>query len=71
MEVVRGWSGGSWEHVALGTDFDGFTDPPDDCKSEAELPRVRELLEAKGVPADAVEAVLGGNARRVLRSGWR
>jgi membrane dipeptidase len=71
MEVVRGWSDGSWEHLALGTDFDGFTDPPDDCKSEAELPRVRELLEAKGVAADAVEAVLGGNARRVLRSGWR
>jgi len=71
MEVVRTWSGGSWDHLAIGTDFDGFTDPPDDCKSSGELPRVREMLEAKGVSRRDIEAVLGGNARRVLRSGWR
>jgi membrane dipeptidase len=71
MEAVRRWSGGSWDHVAIGTDFDGFTDPPDDCNSEAQLPRVREMLEAKGVTRSDVEAVVGGNARRVLRNGWR
>jgi membrane dipeptidase len=71
METLRGWSGGSWDHVAIGTDFDGFTDPPDDCASEAELPRVREMLESKGLSRDDVEAILGGNARRVLRNGWR
>jgi membrane dipeptidase len=71
LEQVRDWSGGTWRHLALGTDFDGFTDPADDCKSEAELPRVRELLERKGVGRADVEAVLGGNARRVLRAAWR
>jgi membrane dipeptidase len=71
METVRDWSGGSWEHVAIGTDFDGFTDPPDDCDSEAQLPRVRALLESKGVSGSDAEAVLGGNARRVLSDGWR
>ncbi|HET8813988.1 MAG TPA: membrane dipeptidase [Solirubrobacterales bacterium] len=70
METINGWSGGEWQHVAIGTDFDGFTDPPDDCKSAAELPRVQELLAAKGLSRDEVEAVLGGNARRVLREGW-
>lgn len=71
LETMHGWSGGSWRHVAIGTDFDGFTDPPDDCDSAAQLPRVRELLDAKGVaPADA-DAILGGNARRVLRAAWR
>jgi membrane dipeptidase len=70
MDTLRGWSG-SWDHVAIGTDFDGFTDPPDDCKSEAQLPLVRAMLESKGVPRPAVEGVLGGNARRVLRAGWR
>ncbi len=69
MEQVAEWS--SWEHVAVGTDFDGFTDPADDCDSEAKLPRVRELLEEKGLARAQVEAVLGGNARRVLRDGWR
>jgi membrane dipeptidase len=70
METVRRWSG-SWNHVAIGTDFDGFTDPPDDCHSEAELPSVRTMLESKGLPTEDVEAVLGTNARRVLREGWR
>jgi membrane dipeptidase len=71
MERVREWSDGSWAHVAIGTDFDGFTDPPDDCDSEAKLPLIREMLESKGVSRTDVEAVLGGNARRVLRDGWR
>jgi membrane dipeptidase len=70
MDTVREWTG-SWGHVAIGTDFDGFTDPPDDCKSEAELPRIREMLELKGISPNDVQAVLGGNARRVLRTGWR
>jgi membrane dipeptidase len=71
MDTLRGWCGGSWEHVAIGTDFDGFTDPSDDCKSEAELPRIREKLDAMGVSRTDADAVVGGNARRVLRDGWR
>jgi membrane dipeptidase len=71
METLRDWSGGLWDHVAIGTDFDGFTDPPDDCDSEAQLPRVREMLDAKGLSEDDAEAVTGGNARRVLTGGWR
>ena len=70
MDTVREWSG-SWEHVAIGTDFDGFTDPPNDCDSEGQLPKIRKMLEDKGVSQDDAEAVLGGNARRVLRDGWR
>jgi membrane dipeptidase len=71
MKQINDWSGGNWQHVAIGTDFDGFTDPPDDCKSAGELPRVRKMLEAKGLSQPQVEAVLGANARRVLRDGWR
>ena len=70
-ERVHEWSGGSWQHVAIGTDFDGFTDPPDDCASEAELPLIRKMLDSKGLARSDVEAVLGANARRALRSGWR
>jgi membrane dipeptidase len=70
MEQLREWTGG-WDHVAIGTDFDGFTDPADDFNSAAKLPLVREMLEAKGVLATDLEGVLGANARRVLRDGWR
>jgi membrane dipeptidase len=71
MDTLRQWSGGTWDHVAIGTDFDGFTDPPDDCDSAAQLPLIRELLADHGVSPEDADAVLGGNARRVLRDGWR
>ena len=71
MDTLHAWSGGTWKHVAIGTDFDGFTDPPDDCKNASKLPVIRELLESKGLSRSEVRAVLGGNARRVLRAGWR
>jgi membrane dipeptidase len=71
MDRVREICGGSWKHVAIGTDFDGFTDPPDDCYSAAELPLIREMLEDKGLSEAEAEAVVGGNARRVLHDGWR
>jgi microsomal dipeptidase-like Zn-dependent dipeptidase len=70
MERVREWTG-SWDHLAIGTDFDGFTDPPDDCRSAGELPRVRDMLADRGLSDSDLDAVLGGNARRVLRDGWR
>jgi membrane dipeptidase len=71
MKQINDWSGGKWEHVAIGTDFDGFTDPPDDCTSAKELPSVEAMLKTKGLAQAEVDAVLGTNARRVLRDGWR
>ena len=70
MATLHEWTG-SWEHVAIGTDFDGFTDPPDDCADASKLPLVRTLLQEHALAPPDVEAVLGGNARRVLRDGWR
>ena len=69
MATVREWSG-SWNAIAIGTDFDGFTDPADDCKSEGELGRVGEMLGTRGLTRAEVEAVLGTNAREVLARGW-
>lgn len=62
---------GSWDHVMLGTDFDGFTDPPDDVRDASELPRLTEYLLKRGIGEDAVKKILGGNAMRVLKAGWR
>jgi membrane dipeptidase len=61
----------SWDHVAIGTDFDGFTDPPDDLAGASKLPKVAELLRLKGMGPHDLDKILGGNARRVLRAAWR
>ncbi|HEX6750854.1 MAG TPA: membrane dipeptidase [Longimicrobium sp.] len=69
MSKLAEWGGG-WGVVAIGTDFDGLTDPPDDVDNASKLPRVVDMLHRNLSTADA-DAVLGGNARRVLRLGWR
>jgi len=71
-------AGGRTEHIAIGTDFDGFTDPPDDLKDASELPRLTERLMAEAQSPthpkyrdEDIENILGRNALRLLREGWR
>jgi microsomal dipeptidase-like Zn-dependent dipeptidase len=68
---------GGEDVVALGTDFDGFTDPPDDLIDSAEMPRLTQRLmsEYTGLGTrrysdDVVKKILGGNVLRVIRNGW-
>jgi microsomal dipeptidase-like Zn-dependent dipeptidase len=70
MELLHAWSGDSWDHVAIGTDFDGFTDPPDDVKDASRLPKVHAMLALHDVSDDDARKILGANARRVLSNGW-
>ncbi len=56
--------------VGLGTDFDGFTTPPEDLKDASEMPRLTQRLLAGGYSERAICKILGGNALRVLRDGW-
>jgi microsomal dipeptidase-like Zn-dependent dipeptidase len=58
------------EHVAIGTDFDGFTDPPDDLSDASQLPKLSQRLVAEGYSRDAMLKIWGGNVLRVLREGW-
>lgn len=58
------------EHVAIGTDFDGFTDPPDDLPDASKLCRLTQRLVAEGFSPAAIAQLWGGNALRVLRQGW-
>ena len=64
--------------VGIGTDFDGFTDPPDEITDMSELPRITKYLKCltgKGgkqkYSDEVIAKFLGGNALRVLKEGWR
>jgi len=69
MQRLAEWAG-TWGVVAIGTDFDGLTDPPDDLDGYHKVPNIVAHVRKHLSAADA-DAVLGGNARRVLRMGWR
>jgi len=61
---------GSHDHIALGTDLDGFIKPTlTGVDTMADLPRLREKL-LERYPEPVVEAIGYGNAERVLRVAW-
>jgi membrane dipeptidase len=68
--------GGS-QCAAIGTDLDGFTDPPDEIADAGELPRLTQRLAAERAKGggrrfddDLIRGLLGENALRLLRQGW-
>jgi microsomal dipeptidase-like Zn-dependent dipeptidase len=56
--------------VGIGTDFDGFTTPPDDLDNAAQLPRLTQRLSNDGHPEERIKKILGDNALRAIRQGW-
>ena len=69
---------GGIDCVALGTDFDGFTDPPDEIEDMRSLPnltsRLASEMKSVGVPQYSdkeLSKFLGENSKRVLLEGWR
>jgi len=62
---------GGIDAVAIGSDFDGFTDPPDDLKDISQMPRLTDALLEAGLGEREIERILGLNMERVLRNGWR
>lgn len=58
------------EHVGIGSDFDGFTDPPDDLPDARYLGRLTQRLLAERFTPQQIARIWGGNALRVLRQGW-
>lgn len=61
---------GGEDVVGIGTDFDGFTTPPDDLDNESMMPRLTQRLVVDDYSREQIFKILGGNALRVLREGW-
>jgi microsomal dipeptidase-like Zn-dependent dipeptidase len=67
-----------YRHISIGTDFDGFSDEPQDLYEATQLDALIEALRealkkelGNEVIADrAVKRIMSGNALRVLENGW-
>jgi membrane dipeptidase len=59
------------DHVALGSDFDGFSRAPAGIEDVSRLPNLTAGLLARGYSDDAVRRILGANALRVFRAVWK
>jgi microsomal dipeptidase-like Zn-dependent dipeptidase len=69
---------GGHEIIAIGTDFDGFTDPPDEITDISELPRLTRYLSCfkSGIHTDkyspdVIKDILGRNSLRFILEGWK
>jgi membrane dipeptidase len=58
------------DHVAIGSDFDGFRRPPDGLEDASHLPNLTAGLVWRGYSEDAIRKIMGGNAMRVFRTIW-
>ena len=56
---------------AIGTDFDGFTDPPDELIDTGELPHITRYLLSCGYDETIVRNFLGLNAFSMIKRGWK
>lgn len=58
------------DHVALGSDFDGFSQPVAGLEDVSRLPNLTAGLLERGYRPEDVRKILGGNALRVFRQVW-
>ncbi len=57
-----------WEHVGLGSDFDGVSGMlPQGMDSASDLPKITEALVERGYTKEQITGMLGGNLLRVFR----
>lgn len=52
---------GGDEAVGFGSDFDGVPDLPKEIKSVADLPKILELMNERGIPLNTIEKIAYGN----------
>lgn len=58
------------DHIALGSDFDGFTQRVEGLEDVSKLPNLTAGLVARGYREEDIKKILGGNALRVFKQVW-
>ncbi|MFB6344623.1 MAG: dipeptidase [bacterium] len=61
---------GSWDHIMVGTDFDGFTSPSPELQHAGDFPAFTKMLLDRGLSHEAIRKILGGNAIRIIKQVW-
>jgi microsomal dipeptidase-like Zn-dependent dipeptidase len=61
---------GNYDHITIGTDFDGYADAPRDLYEAPQLGTLIEAMLEAGIGPEDVARITSGNALRVLRLGW-
>jgi microsomal dipeptidase-like Zn-dependent dipeptidase len=59
-----------YSHISIGTDFDGYSDEPQDLYQASQLDGLIQALRAEGISDESVRKIMSGNALRVLEKGW-
>jgi microsomal dipeptidase-like Zn-dependent dipeptidase len=68
IDHIAGVTGG-WDHVAIGTDMDGFIQPVRECPNYAHIGVIEEFVRRR-YESQIAENILWRNALRVLQRGW-
>jgi microsomal dipeptidase-like Zn-dependent dipeptidase len=61
---------GSYDHIAIGSDLDGFIAPVHELQTMSDVPRVEDAFTHR-YGTQVAELILRDNALRVLKNGWR
>ena len=61
---------GGEDVASIGTDFDGFTTPPEDLDNASQMYRLFQRLVVDGHSVERIKKVMGGNGLRAVREGW-
>jgi microsomal dipeptidase-like Zn-dependent dipeptidase len=57
-------------NISIGTDFDGYSDAPQDLYEASQLDALIMALRADQIHDDNIRKIMSGNALRVLKNGW-
>jgi microsomal dipeptidase-like Zn-dependent dipeptidase len=60
----------SYDHISIGTDFDGLADAPKDLYKPSQLNTLVEVLRSRKIGDEDIKKIMSGNALRLLRDGW-
>ncbi len=61
---------GSCDHIAIGSDLDGFTQVPDDLVTASDMYKIPIALEQAGFSTIEISKICHENYKRVLELGW-